>query len=148
MPKFGERSEANLVGVHPDLVALARAVVEHFDCTVIDGARTMEEQVKNVERRVSRTLESKHLPQSDGLSHAIDIVPFPIDWDAVTKGLNALRAADPKMKTAQFYAFIGFIKGMAVAKGIPIRQGSDWDGDEDFGDHSFIDLPHVERKTS
>ena len=146
MPYFGKRSLENLRGVHPDLVRLANAVIAHWDCQVVDGIRTRDEQVKNMERGVSKTMASKHLAQEDGFSHAIDIVPYPVDWPAITRGLNAIKKADPGMQVAEFYGFIGFVQGMAAALGINTRVGADWDNDREFSEHSFIDLPHVELK--
>jgi peptidoglycan L-alanyl-D-glutamate endopeptidase CwlK len=145
MPRFGAASRAHLQGVHPDLVRLFEAVVAHYDCTITDGVRTVEEQRKNVAKGVSKTMASKHLPQSDGLGHALDVMPYPHPpWPAIQRGLDAMRRADPEMGVARCYHFIGFVMGMAAAKGIPIRQGADWDSDELFHDHSFIDLPHFE----
>jgi peptidoglycan L-alanyl-D-glutamate endopeptidase CwlK len=146
MPHFGKRSLDNLKDVHPDLVRLAMAVIPHWDCQVVDGSRSIEEQVKNVERGVSKTMESKHLPQGDGFSHAIDIVPYPVDWPAIERGLVAIKRADPGMQVAEFYGFIGFMQGMATAMGIKTRVGADWDNDREFSDHTFVDLPHHELK--
>ena len=85
--RFGKVSQANLEGVHPELVRIANTVIREWDCSITDGARTIEEQQKNVARGVSKTMHSKHLPQGDGLAHAIDIVPYPIDCAAITRGI-------------------------------------------------------------
>lgn len=145
MPKFSQQSLVHLSQCHPDLQRLFEAVIEFYDCKIIDGARTVEEQVKNVERGVSKTMASKHLPQADRKSHAVDVVPYPQpDWGLVERALSAAKRADPTLQVCRFYHFIGFVAGMAAAKGIAIRQGADWDSDRQFGDHSFIDLPHHE----
>lgn len=144
MPKFGVRSLANFEKVHPILVSLFNEIIQHWDCSVTDGIRTDEEQEANIARGVSQTKNSKHLAQPDGLAHAVDVVPYPIDWNAVTKGLDALKRADPGLQTAEFYGFIGFVQGFAAARGIEIRVGADWDGDREFSEHTFIDLPHFE----
>lgn len=141
---FGSASKKNLQGVHPDLVRLHEAVLPVFDHSVTDGARSKAEQVKNVEKGVSKTLDSKHLVQSDGFAHATDSTPYPNDWDAVQKGLDALKKADPTMAVARFYYYQGVVKGVASQLGIAIRQGIDWDSDTNVGDQSFIDLAHVE----
>lgn len=147
MPRFSVASLEHLAGCHPNLQRLFEAVVEHYDCTIIDGARSIEEQKKNVAKGVSKTMDSKHLPQVDGKSHAVDVVPYPQpDWVLVERGLTAVKRADPTLQLCRFYHFIGFVAGMAAAKNIPLRQGADWDSDRDFGDHSFIDLPHHELK--
>jgi len=54
------------------------------DFVFYDGVRTHKEQQANVAKGVSKTLASKHLPQSDGLSHAMDLVPWingRLQWD-------------------------------------------------------------------
>lgn len=154
MPAFGSVSQKNLAECHDDIQRLFNAIVKHWDCAVVDGARTLMEQQKNVAKGVSQTMESKHLPQEDGKAHAADVVPYPLpNWNVIERALTALRGTaahpgiDPTMELARFYAFIGYVQGTADAMGIPIRSGADWDTDRQFGDHSFIDLPHHERRT-
>lgn len=147
MNTYGATSEKNLSECHDDLQRLFRAVLPHWDHSVIDGARTPIEQQKNVAKGVSKTMDSLHLPQDDGKSHAVDAVPYPApNWGTIERALTALKKVDPTMELVRFYAFNGFVAGMAASMNIPIRQGDDWDGDRQFGDHSFIDLPHTERK--
>lgn len=78
---FGNRSRQNLKGVHPQLVELAQRMLAEtaIDFTVIDGVRTLEEQRKNVAKGASTTMNSKHLIQNDGYSHAFDIAIFTAD---------------------------------------------------------------------
>lgn len=140
---FGARSLANLKKVHPDLVRLHEAVLPIFDHSITDGARSLEEQKKNVEKGVSKTLDSKHIIQPDGFAHATDATPYPNDWDAVQRGLDAMRKADPTMAVARFYYFQGVMKGVASQLGIALRQGVDWNRDTNVAE-SFIDLPHNE----
>ena len=146
MPKYGPASLANLEQVHPELIRLANEVIKHFDNTVVDGIRTMAEQEKNLAKGVSQTMNSKHLPQADGLSHAIDIMPYPVQWGPVDKGLNAVRNVDKTLQVLRAYYFQGVVKGLAISMGIDIRQGVDWDGDTDLSDQTFHDIPHVELK--
>lgn len=142
--RFGKVSLANLEQVHPDLARIAHTAILDWDCSITDGARTLAEQQRNVARGVSKTMASKHLPQADGFAHAIDIVPYPIDWQAITRGINAVRKVDPGMQTLEAYAFHGYVLGIAAALGIKVRSGIDWDNDKEFAEHTFIDLPHVE----
>ena len=155
--KWSQASLRNRAELHPDLARLADFALEHFgaDITIADGARTVAEQQKNVAKGVSRTMDSMHLPRDangtrtdgpEGKAWAMDILPYPIDWDAIERGLSALKHADPHLKTAQMYMFLGYLAGVADALGIHVRLGADWDNDRDFGDHSFIDLGHVEIK--
>ena len=146
MPKFGKVSESNLLLVRPELVKVARFVVRHWDCTVTDGIRTIEEQQLNIMRGVSKTMESRHLPGRDGLARAIDMMPYPVDWKAIERGIAAVKRVDPGMQTLEAYGFVGFTQGAATAMGIELRVGADWDNDRNFANHSFIDLPHFELK--
>ena len=84
MKRFGKTSLKRLDKVHPKLVILATAVlIKHpeYDISVLDGARTIEQQKENVRKGVSWTMNSRHLIQSDGYSHAIDIKPSTYSWD-------------------------------------------------------------------
>ena len=56
---------------------LARLIEAGYPCMVIDTLRTPEEQRQNLMRKVSWTMDSKHLPQApSGKSDAIDICPY------------------------------------------------------------------------
>lgn len=74
---FFLKSQKNLIRVHPQLIQLVNATVPYspLDFDITDGVRTLEEEKKLVADGVSTTLNSKHLPQKDGLSHAVDLVP-------------------------------------------------------------------------
>lgn len=78
MFKLGKKSQAELVGVHPDGVAVVERAIEITaqDFTVFDGIRTEDEQAEYVRTGVSKTLKSKHLKQPDGFGHAVDLVPY------------------------------------------------------------------------
>lgn len=152
MPKFGRVSENNLQLVHPDLVKVFRFVIKHWDCTVTDGIRTIEEQKRNIKVGVSQTMDSKHLPRDEqgkldpnGKAWAVDVMPYPVDWDAIEKGIAAVKRVDPGMQTLEAYAFAGFVQGVATAMGIDLRVGVDWDNDRNFANHGFVDLPHFEK---
>jgi peptidoglycan L-alanyl-D-glutamate endopeptidase CwlK len=83
---FSQRSLQQLVGVHPRLERCVHRALEvtTTDFMVFDGLRTEEEQRQNVLRGVSQTMNSKHLPQADGHSHAVDLVAWragSLRWD-------------------------------------------------------------------
>lgn len=104
---------------------------------------------------------SKH--QSDP-SMAIDVAPYPLDFDSdefyelqkmIKEGKQRpktiMLAADRLVKVrARFYFMIGVF--YAVSEQLyrdrkithKLRSGSDWDGDHDFSDQNFDDLPHLE----
>lgn len=139
MPIFGRVSRANLAECHPDLQRLFAEVIKEWDCTVLDGRRTMAEQRANVAKGVSKTLQSMHLPQPDGFSWAADVAPYPVKWN------------DPNPKVRAAYEreclfFGGFVLGIADRLGIDIRYGGDWDSDHDLTDQNFNDLVHFEKR--
>lgn len=78
MYQLGNHSQAELVGVHPNGVAVCEDAIEITaqDFTVFDGLRTDAEQIEYVRTGVSKTLKSKHLKQPDGYGHAVDLVPY------------------------------------------------------------------------
>ncbi len=98
--KLGKHSLAELRGVHPDLRAVVERAIEitEQDFTVHDGIRTEDEQHEYVERGVSWTMDSKHLPQEDGHGHAVDLVPYingKLRWEfnPIYRIAEAVRAA-------------------------------------------------------
>lgn len=127
MPRFSQFSKKNLETCHEDLQRLFNEVIKHFDCRVTCGHRGKEEQDKAYHDGKSKLKwpESKHNKMP---SLAVDVIPFPVDWD----------------DTRRFYMFVGIVRGIAAMMGIPIRSGADWDGDMEFTDQTFHDLPHFE----
>ena len=123
------RSERNLDGVHPALVGVVRRAAElvaDFDdglgFVVTCGLRTREQQIELVRVKASRTMNSKHLPQADGMSHAVDLaatVSGGVRWDFPLYD----RLADA-------------MKQAAGEQGVQITWGGDW--------VSFRDGPHFE----
>lgn len=129
MPKFSGRSISKLNSCDPRLQKVFKEVIKHWDCTILEGTR--DEETQNEYFRTGKSKlkfpSSKHnsLP-----SKAIDAAPYPIVWE----------------DTKRFYAFAGFVIGVAATMGITLRWGGDWDSDRDFSDQSFNDLPHFEIK--
>jgi peptidoglycan L-alanyl-D-glutamate endopeptidase CwlK len=128
MAKFGKRSLKNLEEVHPKIVDVLLEAIQYFDFSVLEGVRSSQEQALYFSTGKSQTLNSKHLRQSDGYSHAVDLAPYPIDWE----------------DTQRFAYMAGLIIGIAKSKGINLIWGHDWDGDGDFQEHSLKDGPHFE----
>ena len=129
MPKFGKRSLKRLEGVDPRLVEVLNEVVKYFDITVIEGLRSQERQDQLVKEGKSKTKFGKHV---QGL--AVDISPYPIDWDA----------------RDDFHMLGGFVLGIASQMGINVRWGGDWsssslyEGQRTTKDNKFDDLVHFE----
>lgn len=86
MPKFSKASAAKLATCHPDLQRLFNEVIKTHDCTIICGARTLEDQQKAYEDGFSKrdgiNNKSKHQIDADTpLSLAVDVLPYPINWN-------------------------------------------------------------------
>lgn len=129
---FSRASNAHLfTRTHPDLQTLFIEVIKHVDCSVLGGIRSYAEQVADVKSGKSTTLASKHLAQSDGLAHAVDVAPFPQRWN------------DKKWNIDLWY-FGGFVLGVASQLGIGIRWGGNWKRDNDPENNGFEDLDHFE----
>lgn len=111
--KFSNRSLNNLKEVHPDLVAcvvLSLYVFSDIDFAVIEGSRTIERQRVLFNSGKSKTMNSKHLIQSDGFSHAVDLVPWvngTIPWD----DWNAFKRVSNAMNRSSKYLDIDIIWG-------------------------------------
>lgn len=115
-----------------------------YDCSVECGARQEEEELAAIasgHSKLKDPFDSKHVVGPKRLlALAVDVAPYPVVWpDARTMALGVYAKA-----IARFYTFYGFVKARALALGIPIRFGGDWDGDLDFTDQSFDDLDHYE----
>jgi peptidoglycan L-alanyl-D-glutamate endopeptidase CwlK len=126
--KYSQSSLDKLKTCHPDLQKLFNEAIKHLDISILEGARDKERQEELVKTGMSKTLNSKHLKQKDGYSHAVDAMPYPIDWNNWQRN----------------YLFAGFIKGLAASMGIKIRMGADWNGNFDTKDQTFHDIPHFE----
>ncbi|MCK8542072.1 M15 family metallopeptidase [Yersinia ruckeri] len=116
---FGQASESNLIGVHPDLVKVVRRALEltPIDFKVIEGRRTLERQHELVKAGASQTLNSRHLT-----GHAVDIVPLPngkVSWE-----------------WKYFYPMVDAMKQAAAELGIAVEWGGNWT--------TFKDGPHFQ----
>ena len=123
MPRFGRRSKERLKGVDERLVNVANELVKIMDCTVLEGLRTKERQSKLISEGKSKTKYSKHIE-----GKAIDIAPYPIDWE----------------DRERFHYMGGMARGIGHALGVTVRWGGDWDSDGEVKDNNFDDLVHIE----
>tara|TARA_R110002020_G_scaffold230845_2_gene441986 strand:+ start:571 stop:969 length:399 start_codon:yes stop_codon:yes gene_type:complete len=131
VPKFGKRSRERLKGVDSRLINVLNEVVKYFDITVIEGLRSQERQNELVAQGKSKTKFGKHVE-----GKAVDIAPYPIDWNA----------------RDDFHYLGGFVLGVASKMGIDVRWGGDW-SDSSLSknarttkDNNFDDLVHFEIK--
>lgn len=137
MGSFSATSQDRLVTCHPKLQRLFTEVVKTFDCSILCGHRSEEEQKKAVSEGRSKVLHGMH---NYSPSLAVDAAPYPIDWG--TEGDSKRRIA----AINRFYLFAGFVLATAKSLGITVRWGGDWDSDLDIADNSFNDLVHFELK--
>lgn len=119
------RDHQRLQGVHPDLVAVVERAAEICPkrFMVVEGCRTLEQQRRNVAKGVSKTLRSRHIPATNGLGHAVDLMIAETgtdrDWDDDNPNWRIISRA---------------MKSAAGEIGTPIEWGGDW--------KSFVDTPH------
>jgi len=130
MYRFSRKSKEKLETCHPDIQKICNELIKIMDVTVLEGIRTKEQQEEYVRTGMSQTMDSRHLDQGDGYSHAVDLAPYPIDWS----------------DRERFIYMQGMIRGIAQQLGIEVRSGIDWDSDGQLKDHSFFDGPHFELK--
>jgi peptidoglycan L-alanyl-D-glutamate endopeptidase CwlK len=153
---LGSRSKSRLVGVHPDLVRVVERAIQitSQDFTVLEGLRTLATQRKYVAKGASKTMNSKHLRQPDGYSHAVDIVPIV--------------AGKPRWEWPVIYPMAAAMAIAAKELGVELIWGGVWDRELDdlpkdaagikaavnayvdrrraMGRSAFIDGPHFQLK--
>jgi len=92
--KFSQRSRQALLEVHPALVSVVELALKKTeqDFMVVEGVRSPERQRQLYAQgrtapgpKVTWTLNSNHFKKSDGYGHAVDLVPYPVDWDDIDK---------------------------------------------------------------
>ena len=123
---FGRRSEAQFVTLHHDLQIVYTGAIEVFDFSIIQGARTIEQQILNVTNRVSKTLDSRHIPR-DLEGHYDPNKPGSAgDTTPYTEGVNPYALdSDPRhvreKKKHRFYYMQGVFLHVAHREGIVKR---------------------------
>lgn len=135
---LSERSLNNLKGVHPNLIAVVKRAIEitKQDFMVIEGVRTQARQDELWAQGrtkpgpiVTWTKDaSSHGIGKDGFGHAVDICPYPVDW-------NDLKKFDEISKAM-------FAAGNEL--GVRLRWGADWDMDGKPRERGESDSPHFE----
>lgn len=145
---LSKRSTDALVGVEPRLVRVVKRAITHAtqDFVVIQGVRTTVQMYENYGKGrtvaqclakgvpaiyakpnlpkvtwLNDPLKSNHRVHADGFGHAVDIVPYPVDWNSERK----------------FKDIAAAMKRAAHLEGVKIVWGGDWPG-------GIRDLPHFE----
>lgn len=125
--QLGKRSVEKLSGVNKNLIAVLMKACETmpFDITVIEGVRSAERQQELLKAGATKVSVSRHMS-----GNAIDIAPYPIDWND-----------KEKFRIVAHHMF-------AAAKelGITIRWGGNWSRENELVKpvSSFVDMPHFE----
>lgn len=127
MPSFSEKSLKELSTCDEKLQKIFMEVIKHYDCTVICGTRDEKAQEEAFRTGKSK-LKYPHSKHNSFPSKAVDVVPYPIDWN----------------DRARFYHFAGFVYGVSEVLGIKLRWGGDFNQDLNFKNDNFIDMPHFE----
>ena len=144
----GANSAGQLATAHHDLNIIAVELLEIFDHSIYQGARTIEEQIRNIFRGASKTIDSDHIPRDADGNYDPSVPCIALDFLPYSRGVNPWpQAQEPReiqtKKANRFYFMQGLIRKIALEQGIEITQGIDWDMDGDFFDQKFDDLPHV-----
>ena len=132
MPHFSKTSTERLQTAEEDLQTVFNEVIKRFDCSILCGHRTREEQ-DAIDPKFSK-VKWPHSKHNFEPSRAVDAVPYPVDWD----------------NTDRMYLFVGYV--LATAQMMyemhlidhEVVSGADWDGDTMTDDQKFIDLPHFQ----
>ena len=134
MPKFGTTSRERLSTCHILIQNVMNEVINHWDCSILEGARGKETQNRYFTEGKSklRWPDSYHnttdyRPKAD----AVDVMPYHpkrphIHWE---DKLEAIR-------------FASFVQGVAAGMGVKLVWGGDWDQDWNTEDQRWNDWPH------
>jgi len=129
--KWSDRSLKEINSCHVDLRRVLHRALElsPIDIIALQGHRSVEEQQRLYREGrskingIDKLSKHNHAP-----SEAIDIAPYPIDWN----------------DRERFGVLAGVMFSAAALEGVELRWGGDWDSDGFTTDHSFSDLPHFE----
>ena len=141
MSKFGRTSKNNLQGCHVDLQLILNTAIKICDFKVIKGHRNEEKQNKAFKDLLSK-LEWPNSKHNELPSKAADVIPYPL----ILNGKNVWKEENH----IRFYHLAGIIQGIAYSLYWSgkithlIRWGGDFNGNFDFTDQSWHDLPHIE----
>jgi len=133
MPAFTSSRSIRVFGeLNADLRAVCNEAIKHIDFSLIDGHRTTAQQQQKFAQGVSKldgiTKRSKH-QGVDGVSWAFDFIPAPFtNWN----------------DHVLFASYAHYFRGIAIAKGIELTWGGDWNRNFRWHDQTFHDYPHIE----
>jgi len=78
MYALGAASKEKLATTHNDMQAVVNLAITltDVDFSFVEGRRTVQQQLENIENNVSWTMDSKHLEDDNGDVFAGDIYPY------------------------------------------------------------------------
>ena len=101
MPRFGKKSKEQLATCNEKLERVFNEVIKTVDCSVLEGHRGKVRQDAFYEEGKTKVKYPKGRHNANP-SLAVDVVPYPIDWD----------------DRERFHLFAGFVLGTAKQMGI------------------------------
>ena len=125
MFKYSKTSLKRLLTCHKDLQVLLSEALKNspFDISILCGYRSKKEQ-NDAYNTGNSQLKYPHSKHNSNPSIAVDIAPYPIDWDDINR----------------FVILSEHIKKTADDLGINVQWGGDW--------KNFKDYPHWELKNA
>jgi len=137
MPAFGGQSRIQLDTCCDEIIETLEVVVVEYDIKVLEGVRSWDRQAQLLEEGRTKVGPggSDHNPPKlpdgtedpDWKSNAVDVVPYPIDWNDARR----------------FIYMAGMIIGVGRTLGYDLAWGGNWNEDQIIlDDQNFDDLPH------
>jgi peptidoglycan L-alanyl-D-glutamate endopeptidase CwlK len=135
MYKLSKRSISNLVGVHPDMVAVIERAIQitPIDFGVSEGVRTVERQKQLVAEGKSTTMNSKHIPVHFNGAEGAFIVKG--EYGAAVD-LFVLVDGKVTWEHKHFRKVIQAVFTAAIELDVQIEAGALW--------RDFLDSPHIQ----
>lgn len=131
MYSYGKTSQERLQTCSDAVQRVMCRAIKYADISILCGRRGEEDQEKAFDGGFSKV----HYPDSDHnsepLSNAVDAGIYRPD----------LRNVD-YVDTAAFGTLNGIIQVCAEEEGCVAIWGHDWDHDNNFTEHKFVDMPH------
>lgn len=123
--KLSKSSKQKLATIKPELRKVCEKCFETlpFDVTVLEGIRTLERQKELFAAKKSKTMNSKHLT-----GDAVDLAPYPIDWN----------------NKDRFHQLARHMIKAGKDVGVFVVWGGTWTGDADDKAANFYDGPHFQ----
>lgn len=131
MPGFSIQSKERLQTCDPRIQRVFNDVIKTLDCTIQEGRRGQEEQDAAFAAGTSK-LKWPNGPHNGNPSRAVDVVPYPLDWDV----------EKPEVRI-RWLELAYCIRTCAQNQGVRLRHGADWNRNGAFDD-KFADWPHWE----